>query len=60
MKLSPNEQRFEDMLTAMRQAKIAPGYFMHVESFLAKAPPARWQAILRSIREHAPAIWFKH
>jgi hypothetical protein len=48
-----------EMIEAMRRAKVATGYFMHVESILVKQPPSRWPELLRSIRLHAPAEWFK-
>lgn len=59
MQLESKHREDDDAIALMRSARVNVGYYAHVESILKQHPPAKWQAIMRSIRENGPAEWFK-
>jgi hypothetical protein len=57
--MTASEQREEDILAAMRRAKVDVGFYPHVHSIVSKYPPERYAEIMRSLKEHAPTVWFR-
>ena len=47
----------EAAITAMKTAKIRPGYYDHVGSILRRHPQSQWPELLRSVRLHGNPEW---